>query len=495
MTDEIDRNETDADANTDTTDHTAHTGEPLPAAQPTQSPMDAQRPEAAQPAPAVTQPAGPTYVALPAPAPERRRRTWIPVTAALVVGAVVGGAAGAGATFLINQNSPFGASTTPVQGPQTLTVSDYDDATQITAVADRAMASVVTISVTGQNGGGTGSGVALDDQGHVVTNNHVVALDGSTANPTIRVTTSTGRIYDATIVGTDPIMDLAVIQLEEDGWKDLVPVEFADSDDLNVGDTTIAIGAPLGLAGTVTSGIISSLGRSIQVQSTTIPSEPAQTPDEEEQAPQDEGDGGWTDPFDFFSFDLPDGFPTPNQSQGAVSQSQLISLSVIQTDTAINRGNSGGALLDSDGRLIGINVAIATGNTSSQEGGSIGVGFAIPANVVHRVTGELIEHGVATHGLLGASVANVTDDPAQVDPDVIGASIVELVPGGAAEKAGLKVGDIVVAFGGAPVTNRTDLTALVRTYAAGSDVELTFVRGSRTGTVTVTLGDLANAAG
>jgi len=519
MSDEIDRTEAEAhteasiEASTamraEATHADAANAEAMPATaevppvQPTTMPATAEAAPAqptfeqtgAQFASATTPPpGGPTFVPVAAPMPQRRRRTWIPVTAALLVGAVVGGAAGAGVTLAISSTSPFGQTSTPPQGPQTITVGDYDDATLITAVAERAMSSVVTIEVRGRSGGSSGSGVALDDQGHIVTNNHVVALDGSDPHPRVRVTTSSGRIYDATIVGTDPIMDLAVIQIEEDGWGDLTPVEFADSDALNVGDTTVAIGAPLGLSGTVTSGIISSLGRSIQVRSTTIPDEPEDEPEVEDEAPEDDRDGGWVDPFDFFSFDLPDGFPTPDTSRVTPSPSSLISLSVIQTDTAINRGNSGGALLDSDGRLIGINVAIATGTSTPDEGGSIGVGFAIPSNVVKRVTDELIEHGVATHGLLGASVANVLDDPNQVDPDVMGASIVEIVPGGAADKAGLKVGDIVIAFGGQPVTNRVDLTALVRTYAAGSEVELTFVRNGRTGTVTVELGDLADAS-
>lgn len=406
----------------------------------------------------------------------RRRRTWIPVAlGGLLVGAVLGGASGAGVAALVAQNGQ--QSTGPAAGPQTITVTDYDDATLVSAVAAQAMASVVTISVTGQQGSGTGSGVVLDDEGHIVTNTHVVTLDGSESSPEIKVTTSSGRIYTATVVGTDPLMDLAVIQVED--AEGLVPIEFADSSQVNVGATTIAIGAPLGLAGTVTSGIVSSLDRSIEVASSAAP----EGGDEEQGDGGDQGDGDeGSDPFDFFNFDIPG---VPQQQQSA---SSTIQLAVIQTDTAINPGNSGGALLDAKGNLIGINVAIATGGSDSN--GSIGVGFAIPSNIVKRITSDIIESGTATHGLLGASVADVADDPAQRDATVIGASIVELVSGGAAEKAGLEVGDIVVSLDGVPITNKTDLTAQVRTHPAGASVEIDYVRDGKSYTAQATLGDL-----
>jgi putative serine protease PepD len=164
---------------------------------------------------------------------------------------------------------------------------------------------------------------------------------------------------------------------------------------------------------------------------------------------------------------------------------------VIQTDAAINPGNSGGALLNSDGSVIGINVAIASsGSTTSGQSGSIGVGFAIPSNVAQRVAKEIIASGTATHGLLGASVADVTEDTNQKDPTVVGASIVEITQGGAAEAAGLKVGDIVTNFNGIPITGKTDLTAQVRSVAAGSKATVTYVRGGDASTVDVTLGTL-----
>jgi len=402
-------------------------------------------------------------------APAQRRRIWGPVLAGVAIGAVLGGVSGAGAAYLVQRDG--GGPGAPLSGPQTITVNDYDDTTLVSAVAAKAMPSVVTISVAGSTASGTGSGVVLDDAGHILTNNHVVTLGGLEADPTVRITTSSGRVFDAEIVGVDPLMDLAVIQAEDtDG---LEPIEFADSSELNVGDITIAIGAPLGLAGTVTSGIISSLDRSIEVASSAVP---------DAEAPQPSP----SSPFEFFRFDLPN---TPQAQPSAGS----VQLAVIQTDTAINSGNSGGALLDGEGRLIGINVAIATGGNGSK--GNIGVGFAIPSNIAARIGAELIEHGAATHGLLGVSVANVLDDPAQADADVIGASIVEVVPGGAGDEAGLRVGDIIIGIDGVPVKNKTDITAQVRTHAAGAEVEIDYVRGDGTHTARVTLGNLDELLG
>ena len=412
-----------------------------------------------------------------APRPERARGFGpVAVGAALAVGALIGGTAGAGAAVLAI--SAFGSPSVQQTGaisPETITINDSDDVDVVSAVAAAATPSVVTISVTSDVGGGTGSGVVIDDQGHIVTNTHVVTLDGAAADPIITVTTSDGRVLKATIVGTDPIMDLAVIAVDPEA--NLPAIEFADSSDLNVGDDTIAIGAPLGLAGTVTSGIVSALNRSITVASSAVPEgQSSTTPDEQ----SDQSENG-ADPFDFFSFDIPG-------QTGAAPASSTIQLAVIQTDTAINPGNSGGALLDDEARLIGINVAIATASSSAS--GDIGIGFAIPSNVVQRVASELIANGIATHGLLGASVANVTEDPAQVDASVVGASIVELVAGGAAENAGLKVGDIVVDFDGSPVTSKNDLTAQVRTHAAGATATVTVVRDGASKTVEVTLGAL-----
>jgi len=320
------------------------------------------------------------------------------------------------------------------------------------------------------SGGGTGSGVVLTSDGYVVTNTHVVTLDGATADATVRVTTSDGRVYDADVVGTDPIYDLAVIKLV--GAEDLTPIDFADSSNLNVGDQTVAIGAPLGLSNTVTTGIVSALNRSIQISS-------AAAPDTDQSDPNSEDQGG-EGPF---YFDFGQG------RQGSTGSNETISIAVIQTDAAINPGNSGGALVDSDGKLIGINVAIASAGGSSGQAGSIGVGFSIPSNVVERVTQEIIDTGSATHGLLGASVQNA----AMIQGSTItGAYVADVTDGGAAQRGGLQAGDIVTGFNGVPISDATDLTAQVRAAAAGSDATVTFVRDGQTRTVDVTLGQLGS---
>jgi putative serine protease PepD len=403
-----------------------------------------------------------------------KRTVGLPVVAAIAVAALVGGVSGAGVS-LWAVSLTDGGSTPTAATPATVTVNDPDNATTITAVAAKASASVVTISVSSSSSGGTGSGVVLTADGYILTNTHVVTLDGATGDPTVQVQTNDGRLLEATIVGTDPLADLAVIKVKD--VDDLVPATFADSSALNVGDTAIAIGAPLGLAGTVTNGIVSSLNRSIQIASSAAPD-----------SSDDNGDSQQNEqsPFDFWQFD-------ENGSDAGSTQSSTstISLAVIQTDAAINPGNSGGALLDSEGRVIGINVAIATagGTSSSSQSGSIGVGFAIPSNLAKRIADEIIATGSATHGLLGASVLDVTSDT-DASSGVVGASVKEVVSGGAAASAGLKVGDVITGFDGVRITGATDLTAQVRALAAGATATVTYVRDGKTAEVTVTLGTL-----
>jgi putative serine protease PepD len=305
----------------------------------------------------------------------------------------------------------------------------------------------------------------------VLTNTHVVTLDGGIADPVVQVTTSDGHLFSASVVGTDPIADLAVIKLKD--ATGLTPAEFGDSSKLNVGETAIAIGAPLGLNNTVTNGIVSALNRSISIASSAAP----QTGDT---STPNSGS-----PFDFWQFDKGQG---SSQSQSTTAAAK-ISLPVIQTDAAINPGNSGGALLDANAKVIGINVAIASaGQTSAaSQSGSIGVGFAISANLAQRVAKEIIKNGKATHGLLGAGVRDVAPTSTST---VVGASIKEITSGGAADKAGLQSGDIVTSFNGSPITSSTDLTAQVRFLAAGSSTSLTYVRGGNASTANVTLGAL-----
>jgi putative serine protease PepD len=390
------------------------------------------------------------------------------VVALIVAAALVGGGAGLGGAYAGVQLWG-GSSTSAVAGPQTVTVNNPDSVTATAAIAAKVVPSVVTISASAGSSGGTGSGVILNKDGYVLTNTHVVTLDGQSGDAKISATTSDGRVFDATIVGTDPTYDLAVIKL--DNPSNLTPIEWGDSDKLNVGDATVAVGAPLGLSNTVTTGIVSALNRSIQVASSAAPEG-----DSGEQAPQ-QGQG--ESPF-FFDF---------GQGQQQSGATESISIAVIQTDAAINPGNSGGALVNGEGKLIGINVAIASagGSSSGGQSGSIGVGFSIPSDIAKRVSQEIIDNGSATHGLLGASVQPASSVQGAT---IAGAYLAEVSSGGAAEKAGLRKGDIVTEFNGKPITDATDLTAQVRALAAGSQASLTYVRGGSSQTAEVTLGTL-----
>ncbi|MEL0627184.1 trypsin-like peptidase domain-containing protein [Salinibacterium amurskyense] len=405
-------------------------------------------------------------------APAKKPRLTLGLVAGFAIVALLGGASGAGVALWAVGNQATSA-VSGTASPASITVNDPGNATLVTSVVAKAAPAIVTINVTGQNSGGSGSGVIISEDGNVITNAHVVTLDGEVADPKVTVTTADGRLLSATVVGFDPISDIAVINIDD--ASDMPFINIADSSELNVGDSTVAIGAPLGLSGTVTSGIVSALNRSITIASSALPEDPEISPD----APDD------SEAPDLWNFDL---FGENGQGNGQNSATQAsVALAVIQTDAAINPGNSGGALLNSDGELIGINVAIAS---SGGNEGSIGVGFAIPSNVASRVANEILETGTATHGLLGASVADVTDDPAQSDAEVVGASIVGISDGGAAADAGLQIGDIVTGFDGLPITNKTDLTAQVRAYSAGESVPLTYVRDGKGYTVDVTLGSL-----
>jgi len=380
---------------------------------------------------------------------ERRARSLgIFVTVALLVGGLLGGTAGG--AFAIWNLSSRGLVTPGVSSPATITVNAPLQASEITAVAAKAMPSVVTIEVAGDTGAGSGSGVVIDESGYVMTNAHVVSIGAQ--EPLVRVTMSDGRLFEAEVVGRDVLSDIAVIKIADEG--PFTVMAMGDSNRLNVGDQTIAIGAPLGLPGTVTSGIVSAINRSITVGASQVPGEE---------------DGQ-------FDFDLPGGSPMVGTT---------ISLPVIQTDASINPGNSGGALLNREGELIGVNVAIAS--TGGQGSGSIGLGFAIPANFAYRIATEIISGAGASHGLLGALV---TDAQSVATSTVTGAYIDSVTPGGAADAVGLRAGDIVTKFNGLPITNRIDLTAQVRTLPGGTTATMTYVRAGNSYTVEVTLGEL-----
>jgi S1-C subfamily serine protease len=311
-------------------------------------------------------------------------------------------------------------------------INDPQNATTATAAAAKAAPSVVTVYVSGSSGSGSGSGVVLTDDGYVLTNNHVVAEPGSGA--VVQVRTADGTLYDATIVGTDPSADVAVVKL--DGASGLTPATFADSDKVQVGDVAVAIGAPLGLSNTVTDGIISATNRAVNLGS--------------------------------------------NGNENTV-------IDAIQTDAAINPGNSGGALVNGAGEVIGMNTAIASvaGQGSGDQSGNIGVGFAIPGNTAKRIATELIENGKATRALLGVSATTEAQDGSAVGS---GARVVSVQDGSPAADAGLKAGDVVTAIDDRPVTSSTELTAAVRSRTPGDTVTLTVARGGQSQSIEVTLG-------
>jgi putative serine protease PepD len=280
--------------------------------------------------------------------------------------------------------------------------------TPVEAVAARVLPSVVQLRVDGPAASGAGSAMVLSSDGLLLTNNHVV--EEAAESGTVTAVFQDGTTAPALIVGRDPSSDLAVIRAQN--MTGLVPVELGNSDSVRVGQQVVAFGAPLGLGGTVTTGIISAVDRAVNVGEET-------------------------------------GANTPTV------------LNALQTDAAINPGNSGGPLVDMEGRVVGINSAIAT--TGSQ-GGSIGVGFSIPVNQARRVAEELERTGRASRAVLGVTV---TDDPRQA-----GAVIKGVTPGGAAELAGINEGDVVLRFGDQRIATGTDLQAAVGSRAPGEVVEV-----------------------
>lgn len=394
--------------------------------------------------------------------------------AGLAIGALLGGVVGGGVSAIVASNVAQPNST--AQGGGTLTLSNSRSATAISGVAAVATPSVVTLEVAGSNASGSGSGVIYREDGYIITNAHVVTLDGAAGtDAAVRVKLSDGRILDGETIGVDPYADLAVVKVDA---ENLPAVKVADSSELNVGDVTVAIGAPMNLANTVTSGVISSVDRGISVGSPLIPQDPSQ--DQGQDQDQDQGDGGGGFPWDFR-------FGTPEQDQGQQqSAGGTVTLPVIQTDASINPGNSGGALLNDQGELIGINVAIASPTSSNGTAGSDGLGFAIPSNLASRVADALIKGEQPSHGLLGASVGDSSQDTDE-DANHAGGLLIEVNPGGAAEKAGLRAGDVITAVNGIPAADGTSVSALIRMNEGGSEVKIDYTRGGKAAETTATL--------
>ncbi len=375
-----------------------------------------------------------TYAA-PKPQAQKPKRRGLLGVAALAMGsALVGGIIGSSA-FTVTY---FGATQ-----PAPVVVNNVEQINWVTGAASEAGPAVVTLWVESSLSSGSGSGVILSEDGYILTNAHVVTLSGSTDDPDLSVKLWDGTVLPATLVGYDTVYDLAVIKVEASGLK---AIKFADSSNLNVGQNVVAIGAPLGLASTVTEGIVSALNRTIRVASAEVSEEP--------------GLQFWT------------------------GTGESISIQVIQTDAAINPGNSGGALVNERGELVGINVAIAT--AGSGEAGSIGVGFAIPSNTANRIATEIMQTGKATHGLLGAMVRDNSENGSGFST---GAYVDQVTEGGAAESAGIQSGDVIIEFAGQKVTSAADLTAMVRAQPAGAAVQLKIIRDGETISLRATLGN------
>ncbi|MEZ0165692.1 S1C family serine protease [Kineococcus sp. LSe6-4] len=388
----------------------------------------------------------------------RRSPGWLGVAGVAIAGALVASVVTVGAVGAFGQDSAGGSGGTtssagsasaPVQGVSETTVNWQG---VVSAVAP----SVVSVTVTGQTGEAEGSGIVYDSRGSVVTNNHVVSGLGQGAK--ITVTLSDGREYAATIKGTDPATDLAVITLT-DPPSDLKAATFADSGDVVAGQAVMALGNPLGLSGSATTGIVSAVDRPVITQTEQQPS--AQ------------------DPFGRFG-----GGQQPQQTTA-----ETAATNAIQTDAAINPGNSGGALLDSSGKVIGINSSIASlsSASSSAQSGSIGLGFAIPSDEVKMIADQLIATGSAQHAWLGVSMSEQSATATVGDVSRQGAQVADVTGGSPAEQAGLRAGDIITAVDGTSIDGYESLTATIRGKAVGSAVKITVVRDGAEQTLSATL--------
>jgi putative serine protease PepD len=385
---------------------------------------------------------------------EPRSRSRAGLAVAVVTAAVLaGGAAGVGGAAAWDQwgtTQPSASATRTAT--QTAQVSDSSPAPapaadgSVQAAAEEVLPSVVKINVVGQQESGSGSGIILTDDGQILTNNHVVEVAGDGGS--ISVDFADGSHAKATVVGTDPLTDTAVIQAED--VSGLTPATIGSSDGLAVGQQVVAIGSPFGLDATVTSGIVSALDRPVDVGT--------------------DADGNATV------------YPA------------------VQTDAAINPGNSGGPLVDLDGRVVGINSSIKTTGSSSpfggsSEGGSIGLGFAIPIDEVLPIIDQLAAGEVPTHARLGISVSDVANRGATEGALVTdGAEIRTISSGSTAGEAGLEEGDVITKIDDTTITSADSLVATIRSYRPGDEVTVTYERDGEEDTTTLTLDSDAAAS-
>jgi putative serine protease PepD len=338
------------------------------------------------------------------------RRAELAGLAALV--AVAGGGVGATAAMLLS----------PTSGR-----------CDVSRVAGAALPAVVTVFVEGEEGSGSGSGAIISDDGRILTNDHVIAAAGATG--TFEVLLDGGARHPADLVGTDPVTDLAVLKID---GTDLPTLSLAPRAQLSVGQPVVALGAPLGLSGTVTSGIVSALGRNV---------------------------------------------PAPKAGGGTT-----VLVGSIQTDASINPGNSGGPLVTCDGDLVGVNTAISTALNADgvPGGGSVGIGFAVPASTAQRIVDQLVADGRATHPWIGAQMAEISAQSADRFDTEAGLFVQAIAPGGPAAEAGLRPGDVIVEIAGGPATTFS-IAWLLASAEVGDEVPVAYLRAGSSNQTTITL--------
>ena len=362
--------------------------------------------------------------------PPRRKQGWgrLLLTATLGAAVALAGSAGLEVWLAAEEPIPVAVPAAPVDALPTMV--EIDDEYSPAAVGEAVVPAVVTVQIgaqtpTGVIPQGSGSGVIIDTAGFIVTNDHVAGDAGS-----LRVVLSDGRVYEATLVGTDPVTDLAVLRIEADN---LTAVRFGSTEEMQVGDTTVAIGNPLGLDGgpSLTVGVLSAFGREVRTSATST------------------------------------------------------LYGMIQTDAPITQGSSGGALVDGAGRLIGITTAVGV-----SEVGIEGIGFATPIEIVERVIADILDDGVVTHALLGINVSTSFTEIADGGARPTGVAVDAIEPGSAADISGLQLGDVIKVVEGIAVDTSSELISALRRLVAGDLVTLEIERSGVQLDVPVTLGTL-----